>query len=120
MTGSEKRERYLVEKVVQGDDEAWEELLRRNRDMLEGIAKRRGYEHPDDLIGDLYDHLKDDDGQWGRLKTYRGNDPFSHWVSSTARNLAEERQRKPRAVKEHEVTEADLSKLGLWTDSLDN
>jgi DNA-directed RNA polymerase specialized sigma24 family protein len=30
-------------------------------------------------------------------------------VSSVALNLAEEKQRKPRAVKEREVTEADLS-----------
>lgn len=99
----------LIEKVTQDDLDAWKELVRRNRDILKGIAKRRGYEEARDLESDVYAHLKRKNDQWEKLKQYSGNAPFSNWLSSVARHLGVDRQRKNKAVEQHEVTEADLS-----------
>jgi RNA polymerase sigma factor (sigma-70 family) len=77
---SELSDRDLVERICTDDPEAAEELLlRRCGRAIAWLSRQYSYE---DLLGHLYLHLRE--GNWRRLRTWRGDSPIVRWVEQVA------------------------------------
>lgn len=84
----------LIERVCAGDREAAEELFGiRIRRKISHLAKRCSY---DDLPGELYLHLTEDNCR--RLRTWKGDSSLDSWVQRVAINLSIQRLKKERRL----------------------
>jgi RNA polymerase sigma factor (sigma-70 family) len=89
-----QNDRSLVERVCAGDREAAEELFGiRLRRKIRYLAVRCSY---DDLFGELYLHLTEDDCR--RLRTWSGEKSLDAWITPVAIHLSIERLKKERRL----------------------
>jgi RNA polymerase sigma-70 factor (ECF subfamily) len=70
----------LIQSTLAGDDEAFAELVRRHKRKVFGIAARfaRNDHELDDICQEIFVKA------YQKLKSFRGEAPFEHWVSRIA------------------------------------
>lgn len=70
----------LIQSTLAGDDEAFAELVRRHKRKVFGIAARfaRNDHELDDICQEIFVKA------FQKLKSFRGEAPFEHWVSRIA------------------------------------
>jgi RNA polymerase sigma factor (sigma-70 family) len=112
----------LVSRIPHAPEEeanrCWAELCRRHELLLCSIAQRARLDEPDDLITDLYQHLKGADRRWTRLASFRAepNVPFRNWLAVVASRLARRRPslRRPEETQmpeEHRAVDARVESV---------
>src|SRR5258707_11788889 len=76
----EPTDECLIQSTLAGDDEAFAELVRRHKRKVFGIAARfaRNDHELDDICQEIFVKA------YQKLKSYRGEAPFEHWVSRIA------------------------------------
>jgi len=70
----------LIQSTLAGDDEAFAELVRRHKRKVFGIASRFAHNHHelDDICQEIFVKV------YQKLKSFRGEAPFDHWVARVA------------------------------------
>jgi RNA polymerase sigma-70 factor (ECF subfamily) len=86
-------DRTLVERCREGDDLAWEVLVRRFQRRVFGVAYGylRSREEARDMAQEIFVRL------YERLDSFRGGDRFLPWLLSMARNACIDRLRRQKA-----------------------
>ena len=76
----EPTDERLIQSSLAGDDEAFAELVRRHKHKVFGIAARfaRNDHELDDICQEIFVKA------YQKLKSFRGEAPFEHWVSRIA------------------------------------
>ncbi len=106
----------LLERIRQGDTDAFAELVRRHQTLVFGILHR--YERDAHRVEDLSQEtfLK----AWKALEQFDGRAPFAHWLSRIAVNVALDHLRKRKRA-ENELSFDDLGPDALeWLQSGDS
>jgi RNA polymerase sigma-70 factor, ECF subfamily len=76
----EPTDQRLIQSTLEGDDEAFAELVRRHKRRVFGIAVR--FAHNDHDLDDICQEIFVK--AYRNLKSYRGEAPFEHWISRIA------------------------------------
>lgn len=93
----EPTDERLVQSTLAGDDEAFAELVRRHERKVFGIAARfaRNDHELDDICQEIFVKA------YQKLKSFRGEAPFEHWVSRIAVHACYDFLRKTRHDREN-------------------
>lgn len=88
----EPTDELLIQSTLAGDDEAFAELVRRHKRKIFGIAARfaRNDHELDDICQEIFVKA------YQKLKSFRGEAPFEHWVSRIAVHVCYDFLRKTR------------------------
>ncbi len=80
----------LVKSILAGDDNAFSELVRRNKPKIFRLAALfvRGNDELDDICQDAFTKA------YHNLKKFSGNAPFEHWFTKIAVNVCYDMLRK--------------------------
>jgi RNA polymerase sigma-70 factor (ECF subfamily) len=106
----EPTDERLIRSTLAGDDEAFAELVRRHKRKVFGIAAR--FAHNDHELDDICQEIFVKAYQ--KLKSFRGEAPFEHWVSRIAVHACYDFLRKTRHDREN------VSLDGIEIGTLDN
>lgn len=115
---AEPSDEDLVCQTLSGDDGAFAELARRHRDRLGRMAWRfaAGRAEAEDLVQEMFLRA------WHKLRQFRGEVPFEHWLSRLAirqcYDLLRQRQRNREDTLEPEHWES-LRELATRTEEPD-
>src|SRR5580698_1883587 len=93
----EPTDERLIQSTLAGDDEAFAELVRRHKRKIFGIAAR--FARNDAELGDICQEVFVKAYQ--KLKSFRGDAPFEHWVSRIAVHACYDFLRKARRDREN-------------------
>jgi RNA polymerase sigma-70 factor (ECF subfamily) len=93
----ETTDERLIRSTLAGDDEAFAELVRRYKRKVFGIAARfsRNDHELDDICQEIFVKA------YQKLKSFRGEAPFEHWVSRIAVHACYDFLRKTRHDREN-------------------
>jgi RNA polymerase sigma-70 factor, ECF subfamily len=93
----EPTDERLIQSTLAGDDEAFAELVRRHKRKVFGIAARfaRNDHELDDICQEIFVKA------YQKLKSFRGEAPFEHWVSRIAVHACYDFLRKTRRNREN-------------------
>jgi RNA polymerase sigma-70 factor, ECF subfamily len=93
----EPTDERLIQSALAGDDEAFAELVRRHKRKVFGIAARfaRNDHELDDICQEIFVKA------YQKLKSFRGEAPFEHWVSRIAVHACYDFLRKTRHDREN-------------------
>ena len=93
----ETTDERLIQSALAGDDEAFAELVRRHKRKVFGIAARfaRDDHELDDICQEIFVKA------YQKLKSFRGEAPFEHWVSRIAVHACYDFLRKTRHDREN-------------------
>lgn len=93
----ELTDKRLIQSTLAGDDEAFAELVRRHKRKVFGIAARfaRNDHELDDICQEIFVKA------YQKLKSFRGEAPFEHWVSRIAVHACYDFLRKTRHDREN-------------------
>jgi RNA polymerase sigma-70 factor (ECF subfamily) len=93
----EPTDERLIQSTLAGDDEAFAELVRRHKRKVFGIASRfaRNDHELDDICQEIFVKA------YQKLKSFRGEAPFEHWVSRIAVHTCYDFLRKTRHDREN-------------------
>jgi RNA polymerase sigma-70 factor (ECF subfamily) len=93
----EPTDERLIQSNLAGDDEAFAELVRRHKRKVFGIAARfaRNDHELDDICQEIFVKA------YQKLKSFRGEAPFEHWVSRIAVHSCYDFLRKTRRDREN-------------------
>ena len=88
--GSVIEDQSALERIRNGEDEAFEEIVVRYQKRVFGILCRyeRDHQKVEDLVQETF--LK----VWRGLSRYRAKSPFEHWISRIASNVARDHLRR--------------------------
>ena len=88
--GSVIEDQSALERIRNGEDEAFEEIVVRYQKRVFGILCRyeRDHQKVEDLVQETF--LK----AWRGLNRYRSKSPFEHWISRIASNVARDHLRR--------------------------
>ena len=88
--GSVIEDQSALERIRNGEDEAFEEIVVRYQKRVFGILCRyeRDHQKVEDLVQETF--LK----VWRGLNRYRAKSPFEHWISRIASNVARDHLRR--------------------------
>ena len=94
---AESADERLIQSTLAGDDEAFAELVRRHKRKVFGIAARfaRNDHELDDICQEIFVKA------YQKLKSFRGEAPFEHWVSRIAVHACYDFLRKTRREREN-------------------
>lgn len=115
---AEPSDEDLVKQTLSGDDRAFAELARRHRDRLGRMAWRfaANRQEAEDLVQEMFLRA------WDKLRQFRGEVPFEHWLSRMAirqcYDLLRQRQRNREDTLEPEQWES-LRELSARSDEPD-
>jgi len=106
----ELTDEHLIQSTLAGDDEAFAELVRRHKRKVFGIAARfaRNDHELDDICQEIFVKA------YQKLKGFRGESPFEHWVSRIAVHACYDFLRRTRHDREN------ISLDGIEIGTLDN
>ncbi len=93
---SENKKRWLIERCVAGDHDAWEDFYGTYRDLIARTVRRvygGGHEDPEDIIQEVFIQL------FKSLKTYDPSRPLEVFIVEIARRVRIGRYRRASAVK---------------------
>jgi RNA polymerase sigma-70 factor, ECF subfamily len=101
----EPTDQRLIQSTLAGDDEAFAELVRRHKRKVFGIAARfaRNDHELDDICQEIFVKA------YQKLKSFRGEAPFEHWVSRIAVHACYDFLRKTR----HDRTNVSLDGIEI-------
>lgn len=107
---AETADERLIQSTLAGDDEAFAELVRRHKRKVFGIAARfaRNDHELHDICQEIFVKA------YQKLKSFRGEAPFEHWVSRIAVHACYDFLRKTRRDREN------VSLDGIEIATLDN
>ncbi|MDP7010748.1 MAG: sigma-70 family RNA polymerase sigma factor [Verrucomicrobiota bacterium] len=88
--GSVTEDQSVLERIRNGEEEAFEEIVVRYQKRVFGILCRyeRDHQKVEDLVQETF--LK----AWRGLARYRAKSPFEHWISRIASNVARDHLRR--------------------------
>src|SRR5277367_5963303 len=103
----EPTDERLIQSTLAGDDEAFAELVRRHKRKVFGIAARfaRNDHERDEICQEIFVKA------YQKLKSFRGEAPFEHWVSRIAVHACYDFLRKTR--RDRETVTLDLIEIGV-------
>ena len=98
----EPTDERLIQSTLAGDEEAFAELVRRHKRKVFGIAARfaRNDHELDDICQEIFVKA------YQKLKSFRGEAPFEHWLSRLAVHSCYDFLRKARRDRENVALDA--------------